>query len=70
MTTSAMWTIPLVSFVLFLGVQWWSSWYPGAELAAADMCAEDVSAKDEKNSLARRYGSTWQIMRCGRGHGL
>jgi len=31
MTTNAVWTIPMVSFVLFLGVQWWSSWYPGAE---------------------------------------
>src|SRR5205085_8581794 len=30
-TSEALWTIPLISFVLFLGVQWWSSWYPGAE---------------------------------------
>src|SRR5579871_385929 len=27
-TSEALWTIPLISFVLFLGVQWWSSWYP------------------------------------------
>src|SRR5246500_4095619 len=52
MTTSAMWTIPLVSFVLFLGVQWWSSWYPGAEPGGGGYVAQRMfSAKDEKNSL-------------------
>jgi Na+/proline symporter len=52
MTTNAMWTIPLVSFVLFLGVQWWSSWYPGAEPGGGGYVAQRMfSAKDEKNSL-------------------
>src|SRR6266705_381210 len=52
MTTSAMWTIPLVSFVLFLGVQLWSSWYPGAEPGGGGYVAQRMfSAKDEKNSL-------------------
>ena len=52
MTTNAMWTIPLVSFILFLGVQWWSSWYPGAEPGGGGYVAQRMfSAKDEKNSL-------------------
>jgi len=62
MTTNAVWTIPLVSFVLFLGVQWWSSWYPGAEPGGGGYVAQRMfSAKDEKNSLAATYGSTWRI---------
>ena len=52
MTTNAIWTIPLLSFVLFLGVQWWSSWYPGAEPGGGGYVAQRMfSAKDEKNSL-------------------
>src|SRR5437016_707005 len=30
-TSSAMWTLPLLTFATYLGVQWWSAWYPGAE---------------------------------------
>jgi Na+/proline symporter len=38
--------------VLFLGVQWWSSWYPGAEPGGGGYVAQRIfSAKDEKNSL-------------------
>ena len=52
MTTGAIWTIPLLSFILFLGVQWWSSWYPGAEPGGGGYVAQRMfSAKDEKNSL-------------------
>ena len=52
MTTNAIWTIPLLSFVLFMGVQWWSSWYPGAEPGGGGYVAQRMfSAKDEKNSL-------------------
>jgi len=30
-TRDAMWTLPVITFVLFLAVQWWASWYPGSE---------------------------------------
>src|SRR5205823_1053706 len=51
-TSEALWTIPLISFALFLGVQWWSSWYPGAEPGGGGYVAQRIfSAKDEKNSL-------------------
>ena len=38
--------------VLYLGVQWWASWYPGAEPGGGGYVAQRMfSAKDEKNSL-------------------
>ena len=47
-----LWTLPLITFVLYLGVQWWSSWYPGAEPGGGGYVAQRMfSAKDEKNSL-------------------
>jgi Na+/proline symporter len=52
MTTNAIWTLPLLTFVMYLGVQWWSSWYPGAEPGGGGYVAQRMfSAKDERNSL-------------------
>ncbi|HEV2114349.1 MAG TPA: sodium:solute symporter family protein [Terriglobales bacterium] len=51
-TTNAIWTLPLMTFVMYLGVQWWSAWYPGAEPGGGGYVAQRMfSAKDEKNSL-------------------
>jgi SSS family solute:Na+ symporter len=51
-TTDAIWTLPVLTFVLYLGVQWWASWYPGAEPGGGGYVAQRMfSAKDEKNSL-------------------
>ncbi len=51
-TSDAIWTLPVLTFVLFLGVQWWASWYPGAEPGGGGYVAQRMfSAKDEKNSL-------------------
>jgi len=51
-TTDAIWTLPVITFVLFLAVQWWASWYPGAEPGGGGYVAQRMfSAKDEKNSL-------------------
>ena len=30
-TYKAMWALPVITFAVFLGVQWWAFWYPGAE---------------------------------------
>ena len=50
--TSAIWTLPLLTFVTYLGVQWWSAWYPGAEPGGGGYVAQRMfSARDEKNSL-------------------
>ena len=51
-TTDAIWTLPVITFALYLAVQWWASWYPGAEPGGGGYIAQRMfSAKDEKNAL-------------------
>lgn len=50
--TGALWTLPILTFLVYIGVQWWSAWYPGAEPGGGGYVAQRMfSAKDEKNSL-------------------
>jgi Na+/proline symporter len=50
--TSGILTLSLTSLFAFLGIQWWASWYPGAEPGGGGYVAQRMmSAKDEKNSL-------------------
>ncbi|MFP4555592.1 MAG: sodium:solute symporter family protein [Bacteroidales bacterium] len=45
-------TLSLTAFITYLGVQWWASWYPGAEPGGGGYVAQRMmSAKDEKHSL-------------------
>lgn len=40
------------AFVAYVGMQWWSSWYPGADPGGGGYIAQRMmSAKDEKHSL-------------------
>jgi len=42
----------ITAFVAYIGVQWWASWYPGAEPGGGGYVAQRMmSAKDEKHSL-------------------
>ncbi|MDD3891683.1 MAG: Na+:solute symporter [Bacteroidales bacterium] len=42
----------VTALVAYLGVQWWASWYPGAEPGGGGYVAQRMmSAKDEKHSL-------------------
>jgi Na+/proline symporter len=42
----------VVAFVAYIGVQWWASWYPGAEPGGGGYVAQRMmSAKNEKHSL-------------------
>lgn len=42
----------VLAFFTYVGVQWWSSWYPGSEPGGGGYVAQRMmSAKDEKNSL-------------------
>ncbi|MCJ7693703.1 MAG: hypothetical protein MUO22_09860, partial [Sedimentisphaerales bacterium] len=42
----------VTAFVAYLGVQWWASWYPGAEPGGGGYIAQRMmSAKNEKHSL-------------------
>jgi len=44
--------MPMITFFVFIAVNWWASWYPGAEPGGGGYVAQRIfSAKDEKNSL-------------------
>jgi solute:Na+ symporter, SSS family len=50
--SNAVWTLPVLTFIVYLGMQWWLAWYPGAEPGGGGYVAQRMfSAKDEKNSL-------------------
>jgi len=52
LTSDALWTLPILTFIVYLGMQWWLAWYPGAEPGGGGYVAQRMfSAKDEKNSL-------------------
>jgi solute:Na+ symporter, SSS family len=52
LTTSNLWTLPILTFMMYIGVQWWAAWYPGAEPGGGGYIAQRMfSAKNEKHSL-------------------
>jgi Na+/proline symporter len=52
LTTSNLWTLPVLTFLMYIGVQWWAAWYPGAEPGGGGYVAQRMfSAKNEKHSL-------------------
>jgi SSS family solute:Na+ symporter len=52
LTGEALWTLPVITFVVHLAVQWWAFWYPGAEPGGGGYIAQRIfSARDEKNGL-------------------
>src|SRR5499425_2541414 len=51
-TTEALWTLPALTFVVYLGLQWWAFWYPGAEPGGGGYIAQRIfSARDEREGL-------------------
>ncbi len=45
-------TLGIGAFVAFVGIQWWASWYPGAEPGGGGYVAQRMlAAKDERHSL-------------------
>jgi SSS family solute:Na+ symporter len=49
--------LPLATFLTFVGVQWWASWYPGQEPGGGGYVAQRMmSAKDERHSL---FATLW-----------
>ena len=49
--------LPLASFLTYVCVQWWSSWYPGQEPGGGGYVAQRMmSAKDERHSL---FATLW-----------
>lgn len=54
---SALWMLPLLTLAVYLGVNWWASWYPGAEPGGGGYIAQRIfSAKDEKHGL---FATLW-----------
>ncbi len=44
--------MPFLAFAMYLGVNWWANWYPGAEPGGGGYIAQRIfCAKDEKHSL-------------------
>ena len=44
--------MPLMTFFVYISLNWWASWYPGAEPGGGGYIAQRMfSAKDEKHSL-------------------
>jgi len=44
--------LTVAAFLAYIGIQWWASWYPGAEPGGGGYIAQRMmSAKDEKHSL-------------------
>lgn len=52
LTSEAIWTIPVLTFLVHLGLQWWAFWYPGAEPGGGGYIAQRIfAAKDERHGL-------------------
>ena len=52
LTSEALWTLPVLTFLVHLGVQWWAFWYPGAEPGGGGYVAQRIfSARDERHGL-------------------
>jgi solute:Na+ symporter, SSS family len=44
--------MPVITFLVYISLNWWATWYPGAEPGGGGYIAQRMfSAKDEKNSL-------------------
>jgi len=51
-STEALWVLPVLTFLVNIGLQWWAFWYPGAEPGGGGYIAQRIfSAKDERNGL-------------------
>jgi Na+/proline symporter len=49
--------MPVSAFLVYLSVNWWAAWYPGAEPGGGGYVAQRMfAAKNEKNSL---FATLW-----------
>ena len=49
-------SLTILSFLAYVGIQWWASWYPGAEPGGGGYTAQRMmSAKNEKHSLLATF---------------
>jgi Na+/proline symporter len=51
-TSETLWTVPVITFTVYLGVQWWAFWYPGSEPGGGGYVAQRIfSSRDERQGL-------------------
>src|SRR5258708_15076160 len=51
-TFQALWALPVITFLVFLSLQWWAFWYPGAEPGGGGYIAQRIfAARDGRNGL-------------------
>jgi len=51
-TAEPLWMVPVASFLVFIALQWWAFWYPGAEPGGGGYVAQRIfSARDERQGL-------------------
>jgi len=49
--------MPMITFLVYISVNWWATWYPGAEPGGGGYIAQRMfSAKDERHSLLGDQG--------------
>jgi Na+/proline symporter len=54
---TAFWMLPLLTLAVYLGVNWWASWYPGAEPGGGGYIAQRIfSAKNERHGV---FATLW-----------
>ncbi len=52
LSAETLWLVPALTFLVYLGVQWWAFWYPGAEPGGGGYIAQRIfSARDERHGL-------------------
>ena len=48
--------MPMITFFVYVAVNWWATWYPGAEPGGGGYVAQRIfSAKDEKHSILATF---------------
>lgn len=56
-SADTLWTVPVITFAVYIGLQWWAFWYPGAEPGGGGYIAQRIfSARDERQGL---YSVLW-----------
>ena len=69
-STDSAW-MPAITLFVYLGVNWWASWYPGAEPGGGGYVAQRISRRATSATVSsRRSGSTSRTTPCDRGRGF
>jgi SSS family solute:Na+ symporter len=51
-SADTLWTVPVITFAVYLCVQWWAFWYPGAEPGGGGYVAQRIfSARNEREGM-------------------